>query len=519
MDIAKHPFMNILHFSLFSFSKIHDFMKPFYLFVILASLLADETTTHRYFRHQLDSVQHSSAHDPDIITLDFSTAVDLMFMNNNAIKAAEKNVDLAKRQSQLVNASWYPTITMTGTYIIMSEKIGVSQEYASLLDPLKEKYSNTFLVPDVLNYISSSLGNLKFDVPILENNFGSVDLELVYPIFTGVKRIYANKLAKNNETLSEINKESIGATKYLELINVYFSLNLTESMVKVLKETHEMTKNHYHQALKMENTGLFDKAERLIVKVSLDESDRNLKSAENQAEVLINALNKIIGQEDSHNQTETHCYKTTTPLFLNEKYPQLEWFREMMYKNSYVFRQSDLHDEIAKTSLSMSKSNYYPVISLFGKQTIASYQVPENLVPNTIAGINLAWDIFDGLARERNIQMSKIESEIVSEAQQNLKNELKVAIDEWYANLKQACINAIDLNSSLELAEEVYKIRKKAFTEGLATSQQVLDALNLLNKTKLLLLTTYYEYDIALANLCCLCGIPDYFESFLNNDP
>ena len=208
---------------------------------------------------------------------------------------------------------------------------------------------------------------------------------------------------------------------------------------------------------------------------------------------------------------------TSTPLFINEKYPQLEWFKDMMKENAYVFQQADLHDDIAKANLRLSQSNYYPVISLYGKQTIASYQVPKNLVPNTIGGMNLVWDIFDGLARERNIQLTKIESEIVAETQLSLKNDLEVAVDEWHANLKQACINAEELQSSLELAQEVYRIRKKSFSEGLCTSQQVLDALNLVNKTNLLLLTTYFEYDIALANLCCLCGIPEYFESFLTS--
>ena len=292
--------------------------------------------------------------------------------------------------------------------------------------------------------------------------------------------------------------------------------------------SHDMTKHHYSQAVKMENIGMFDKAERLIVKVALDESDRNLKSAENQNQVLKNALYTIIGLRDNKSTSQqvgqqvdkTNDKKqnnsTTTSLFLNEQYPSLDWFKDMMRKNSYVYKQSELHDDISKNTLRMSRSNYFPVISVFGKQTIASYHVPNNLIPNTVGGINLAWDIFDGLARERNIQMTKIESEIISETQQNLKNELEVAVDEWHANLKQAVVNAKDLQSSLDLAEEVYKIRKKSFAEGLCTSQQVLDALNLLNKTKLLLLTTYFEYDIALANLCCLCGIPEYFEAFIN---
>ena len=439
----------------------------------------------------------------------------MMFENNATIKAAEKNTLLAKRQSQLINASWLPTVTMTADYTLMSNEISVSQEYASLLKPFQEQYANEPLIPDILNYISSSLGDLSFDVPIFEDDFGSIDLEVLYPIFTGTKRLYANKLAKNNETLSEINKESIGAAKYLELANIYFSLSLTESMIKVLKETYEMTNNHYSQALKMEAIGMFDKAERLIVKVALDESERNLKDAENQANVLRDALSKIIGQQSTDNGQQP--ITTSTPLFINEKYPQLEWFLDMMEENAYIYQQSDLHDDISKANLRLSQSNYYPVISIYGKQTIVSYQVPKNLVPNTIGGISLVWDIFDGLARERNIQLTKLESEIMAETQSSLKNDIEVSVNEWHANLRQSCINADELQSSLELAQEVYRIRKKSFTEGLATSQQVLDALNLINKINLLLLTTYFEYDIALANLCCLCGIPEYFESFLTN--
>ena len=484
-------------------------MKPFYFFISLTFILTLES------RAQM---------------LDFRSAADMMLENNATIKAAEKSTLLAKRQSQLINASWLPTITMTADYTMMSNGIGVSQDYASLLEPFKEKYAETPLVPEILNLISNELGDLAFEVPIFEDDFGSIDLEILYPIFTGTKRLYANKLAKSNEALSEINKESVGAAKYLELANVYFSLSLAESMIKVLKETHEMTDNHYSQALKMEAIGMFDKAERLIVKVALDESERNLKDAENQAKVLREALLVLLGQRTTDNGQQSlgngqepmansqQPIVTSTPLFINEKYPQLEWFKDMMKENAYVFQQADLHDDIAKANLRLSQSNYYPVISLYGKQTIASYQVPKNLVPNTIGGVNLVWDIFDGLARERNIQLTKIESEIVAETQLSLKNDLEVAVDEWHANLKQACINAEELQSSLELAQEVYRIRKKSFSEGLCTSQQVLDALNLVNKTNLLLLTTYFEYDIALANLCCLCGIPEYFESFLGTE-
>lgn len=488
------------------------FMKPFYLFLTLccgSQLMVNG--------HQLNENADSSYFSRQI---DFKTAVNMMLENNPSLKAAEKNIELSRRQTQLVSASWFPTITMTGTYVAMSDKISVSQEYASLLEPIKDKYDNTFLVSDVIDYISNELGDLSFDVPIMKNDFGSLDMEVIFPIFTGIKRVYAYQLSKDNETLSEYEKETIEAAKYLELADVYFSLRLAESMILVFKETKEMTQNHYTQALKMEGIGMFDKAERLIAKVALDESDRNLKSVMNNADALRKALFTIIGQDTSpESQKNNQKHPTTsTSLFMSNNYPSIEWFKDMMKKNAFIFKQSELQQDISQKTLRISQSNYFPVISLFGKQTIASYHIPNNLMPNTIAGINMTWDIFDGLARERSIQMVKIESEMITETQNNIKDELEVAVNEWYAQLRQSCVDANDLKSSLEFAEEVYKIRKKAFIEGLATSQQVLDAMNLLNKTKLLLLSAYYKYDIAMAHLCCLCGIAEYFESFISDN-
>ena len=507
-------------------------MKPFYLVILsLISINGQQTTDNG---QQPSSTLKDAASHASTDSIDFFTAVDMLFENNLGIQAAEKKKELSERQTQLVNSTWFPIITMTGTYTMMSNDIGVSQEYASLLEPLKEKYANDLLVPDILNYISNELGDLKFDVPVMDKHFGSIDIEILYPLFTGIKRIYANKLAKDNEKMTEYEKEFYGSTKYLELADIYFTLVLSESMTKVMRETHVMTKNHYSQALKMESNGILDKAERLVAKVALDESERNLKSIESQTTVLRAALLSIIEPQNlrtseiqnnkknnsqflnfSDSQISSFSIVPSTPLFINEQYPQLKWFKDMMRENAFVFKQSELHQDIAKTSIAMSRSNYFPVISVFGKQTIASYNVPSNLIPSTIAGVNLAWDLFDGLARERQIQQVKIESDIVNDIQNNLKNELEINVEEWHSKLRQACIDAAELKSSLELSQEIYRIRNKSFSEGLCTSQQVLDALNLVNKTKLLLQTTYYEYDIALANLCCLCGIPQYFESYI----
>ena len=64
------------------------------------------------------------------------------------------------------------------------------------------------------------------------------------------------------------------------------------------------------------------------------------------------------------------------------------------------------------------------------------------------------------------------------------------------------------------LSEELVRIRKKSFTEGMATSTEVIDAETMLASVKVARLAAYYEYDVALMNLLSLCGTPEQFANY-----
>ena len=219
-------------------------MRPFLLFLtgLISQQINGTTSQQAESLSYNDTVSQSSTATSQDLTanIDFRTAVRLMLENNNAIKAAEKNTELARRQSQLINASWFPTITMTGTYAMMSNKISVNQEYAPLLDPLKEKYADDFLVPNVLNFISKELGDLSFDVPVIDDDFGSIDLEVIYPLFTGVKRIYANRRFVSFKILAACENKIFTLMKlYFDKIIYFFHLftSFTHSSEKIGSST------------------------------------------------------------------------------------------------------------------------------------------------------------------------------------------------------------------------------------------------------------------------------------------
>ncbi len=63
---------------------------------------------------------------------------------------------------------------------------------------------------------------------------------------------------------------------------------------------------------------------------------------------------------------------------------------------------------------------------------------------------------------------------------------------------KCALNNVSALNTTIEMSKELVRIRKKSFTEGMATSTEVIDAEVMLSKVQIASLLAYYQYDVAL---------------------
>ena len=59
----------------------------------------------------------------------------------------------------------------------------------------------------------------------------------------------------------------------------------------------------------------------------------------------------------------------------------------------------------------------------------------------------------------------------------------------------------------MSLNEELLRMRRTAFAEGMATSTELIDAENALATTRLARLTAQYAYQVAWANLQAVCGL------------
>lgn len=442
------------------------------------------------------------------VELSYEQSLQMLGEGNRSLQLADKAVELARNEQQRMNALWYPTVSATGAYVYLSNPVEVKEPLSTFTDPAKDFVHS--IIPDdqIISSILDKIGSYTLHFPLAPRNLTTIDAGILWPVFAGGKRIYAGRIGKTMVSIAETNRGQVGADMQVLLVESYFGLRLGERVVDVRAETFRSLEMHYRDALKLEATGLINKAERLFVQVNMDEAKRELESATKDLEVAQNALRTLIGMDSAQE------IRPVTSLFINDTLPGAPYFKSLVGENNYVVRGLRLQDEIADNQLKIGRAGYVPDIALFGKQTLYSHGIQKNLMPRSMVGVGFTWNLFDGLDREKKIRQAKLTKQTIELGRRKAVEDLAVGIDKFYTQMQNALGNVRALNTTIEMSRELVRMRRKAFAEGMATSTEVVDAEVMLSKVQIASLLAYYQYDLALMNLLAVCGIPGEFPRY-----
>ena len=445
-------------------------------------------------------------------SLSFEEALELLHTGNQSLKIADKGVEIAKSEKGKLNAFWYPSVQSTGAFVHMSEKIEVKQPLSQFTDPAKDFVHS--IIPDdqIISGILDQIGANTLIFPLAPRNLTTVDVTAEWVLFAGGKRFHASKIGNTMVDLARETRGQVDAAQRTLLAESYYGLRLAQQVVAVREETYNGLTKHYENALKLEATGMIDKAARLFAQVNMDEAKRELEAARKEETVVQNTLKTLLNMEGENGNI-------APSLFINDSLPPKMEFILAVNTSNYLVNQLNLQEHIAKQQVKIDRSGYMPNIALFGKQTLYSHGIQSNLLPRTMVGVGFTWSLFDGLEREKRIRQSKLTSQTLALGQAKAKDDLAIGVDKLYSQMQQAQDNVRALNTTIELSEELVRMRKKAFTEGMATSTEVIDAETMLSKVKVARLAAYYEYDVALMNLLALCGTPEQFSRYASTVP
>ena len=448
--------------------------------------------------------------EPYALTL--QEASQWMSARNPTVRMADKAVGMARGERQKLNAFWYPMLSTTGMYVHLSDKVEVRQPLDKYTEPAKEFVQSVLPGDQLITSILDQVGSYTLTVPIFQRNLTTWDANLSWPIFTGGKRIYASRIGDRMIDMAEVGKAETHALLQTELIETYYALQLADRVEEVRRQTFRSLQQHYDDALKLEANGLITKAERLFAEVNREEARREWEASKKEREVAHQALCSLLNIE-----TEADIHPVS-PLFVNEEIPDSLYFKSLLPSTNYTLNRLSLEESIADNNLRISRSAYVPTIALIGKQTLYAHNLPRNLVPRTMIGIGFTWNLFDGLNREANVRVTRLAKETVALEREKAENALDVMVQEIYTQMQKAQDEVSTLRTTIAMSEELLRIRRKSFEEGMATSAEVVDAEVMLSKVRIAMWLAYYQFDVSLASLCSVCGVPDLFWRIMGKE-
>jgi len=119
--------------------------------------------------------------------------------------------------------------------------------------------------------------------------------------------------------------------------------------------------------------------------------------------------------------------------------------------------------------------------------------------PTVLIGATLSWNLFDGLQRERKIDQAKLELKKVENQMEDVNNALTLEAESNRIMLQNALASLNTQRSNLDLANEVVRVTKLKYDEGVGSNLEVITAETSLREAQ----TNYYNavYDALVAKV------------------
>ena len=426
--------------------------------------------------------------------LSFDDALALALDKNPAIQASAYAEQAAHRERQAAIGLFMPRVAVKGAYAHLSEDVKID------LNPTISQF-----LP-LLSGELTSLG-LDFSYTLQQRNTAFLGGDITLPIFAGGKIWTANKAAKINEECVRQQSRRVRGALMTEIVERYFGVELARRGVAIREEAVAVVKQHLHDVALLEREGMAVASERLYAEYRLAETERDLQRAKLQLETARKALQTSLGAEVAADPS--------TPMFLLSTIEPLEYFLSMATLHNPQLGEMERMRELARMNLRLQRAELFPEIVAMGAMRFCDYQLTP-LAPRAAVGIGLNFKIFDGLNREYRYSAARWQLRRVEALESKAEQDISLLVENLYNGVQAVLSTVSAVERSERFAEELLRSKRAAFSNGMATATDVVDAVLNLSRARLERVQTAYEFDLALARLLEASGMSGAFQQYLH---
>ena len=344
-----------------------------------------------------------------------------------------------------------------------------------------------------------SLENVESESKSITGNVG-----ISYNLFNGLGSIFTyHKLKKETDLKStelSIQIEQV----LLKTAKEYFDIAYLQENYNIIKELLDISKERYNRIKVQNEFGNASKLDLLSAEIDLNNDSINLMNIKFELQIAKNQLNQTLNRDLAYD-------------FLVEE--KVEINRDLNYSNLKQETQNNNNNvllgqymlDISKKDKKINAVSILPRIDVSAQygynQTESNTSIILDQTSIGLTGfLSFSWDIFDGLARNKITQNTRIQIESNKLELQSIKQEIQKEFNASYKQYENN-INLIDIEKRNQItSEKFFERAREQFYQGQLSRNDFRLAQIDLSISKNRLNQTLYNAKIAELNLYRLSG-------------
>ncbi|BCK13768.1 TolC family protein [Vibrio cholerae] len=428
--------------------------------------------------------------------LSFQEAWDLLQQQNNSLAAQRANVERYAHLKDATQNLNLPSVSVGANFTRLDQDVTLSG---------KQIFDSTGQALPALAQLVAGIGSIQST--ITERDIFTSSIRAIWPIFTGGRITAAQDAAagKEDEAQSQLAMEI--QARYEDLAKYYFSVVLAKEVLATRIAVEEGLTQHRDNALKLEQQGQIAHVERLQADASLDKAKVERKKAQKTLDIAQSALTQILGA--------TETVEPSGMLFINTSLPPMHAFIEQTLNTYPGLSLLDAKEKQASSLIKAEQGKYYPEVYLYGDYSLhEDDSLASQMKPDWLVGVGVNIPLIEISGRSEQVKAANSAVNQVRYLKAQAKQDLSVLVEKTYLEAEQALEEVTGLNSSLNLAQENLRLRQKAFSQGLSTSVDVVDAELYLASIRTQQSLASFNYLISLNKLLALSSEMGSFSTY-----
>jgi len=415
---------------------------------------------------------------------------------SHSININNFDIKQAKIDQKIAKTVFLPNVTLNGSFTRLDDDITFGDATENLLVAtqkllVKEASGITFNSPLPESIPLEPIPNLQ-DNNILQS---SVDVDWV--LFSGFQVKNAIKASKHQEAslnyLTKVEEDKV----VLKIIEAYDKLALVLASESVLNTSRKLLNEQAYFVKKSIENGLTTPIDRKKIELAQQQLAGKLLEFEHNKTLLIEVLHQLTNESRAN---------------LSLLYPELEPFTmgstSMTEKRNEIKALEEVEQAISYKA-EMEKSNLIPKVALKGHYEILPNDL-SLLDPRWFVAVGIKWKVFDGFQTRLKREKYSIESLKYRETKVDAEEMIALSIVNAELTYKLSLQRINMVQKEIELSVETYDMIYKQYTNSLAPINNVLDALNEVEKSNFKLQESFFNQRRAVIALLHAKGVLNY---------